>query len=98
MVTILDGSSECGAHARSELGNSICLKHLLIQTAASNLEYLHSLTFALHVLNYLLLWVPRARAYLKSNSGFLMVSLLDGCSDIMRALEVNLVIRSLQGI
>ena len=40
MVLTLDGSLEIGAHSCIEIGNLICLRHLLRARAVANLKYI----------------------------------------------------------
>ena len=58
MVLILDGSSEIGAHVRSNLGHIICLRHLFRSRTVTNRTIfflgkdLFSVISAQHVLSY----------------------------------------------
>ena len=61
IVIILDGNSEIGAHARSDLGDLICLSHLSRTRAVINLifqEDLFSSRHAQRALSYHLMQVP----------------------------------------
>ena len=44
MVLILDGSSERGAHAYSETGNSMCFRGLFRLAAVANLKFIYEET------------------------------------------------------